>query len=170
LLTVTTGVISSGDLYCYLLPRCEALRTCRSGFPIATQDKSSNLKSPPTYHSKLEACEADLNRDFYSIRETTPSNKIWRVWLWNIPGRAKEQRCREYLKKLQKQQAAFTKQSALQNIVAEARCSVAYNLARNNKSFLLNSACWIVQAYCALKRKADSHISLSKRLWCGAYT
>jgi len=29
-------VISSGDLYCCLLPRCEALRTCRSGFPIAT--------------------------------------------------------------------------------------------------------------------------------------
>ena len=23
-------------LYCCLLPRCEALRTCRSGFPIAT--------------------------------------------------------------------------------------------------------------------------------------
>jgi len=29
-------VISSGDLYCCLLPRCEALRTCRSGFLIAT--------------------------------------------------------------------------------------------------------------------------------------
>jgi len=25
------------DLYCCLLPRCEALRTCRSGFPIATK-------------------------------------------------------------------------------------------------------------------------------------
>jgi len=33
--TVTTRVISSGDLYCCLLPRCEALRTCCSGFPIA---------------------------------------------------------------------------------------------------------------------------------------
>ena len=32
------------DLYCCLLPRCEALRTCRSGFPIATtliHDKSA---------------------------------------------------------------------------------------------------------------------------------
>jgi len=28
------------DLYCCLLPRCEALRTSRSGFPIATQAKS----------------------------------------------------------------------------------------------------------------------------------
>jgi len=37
LLTVTTRVISSGDLYCCLLPRCEGLRTCRSGFPIATK-------------------------------------------------------------------------------------------------------------------------------------
>ena len=25
------------DLYCCLLPRCEALRTCRSGFPIASE-------------------------------------------------------------------------------------------------------------------------------------
>jgi len=30
-------VISSGDLCCCLLPQCEALRTCRSGFPIATK-------------------------------------------------------------------------------------------------------------------------------------
>ena len=34
--TNNNRVISSGDLYCCLLPRCEALRTCRSGFPIAT--------------------------------------------------------------------------------------------------------------------------------------
>jgi len=25
------------DIYCYLLPQCEALHTCQSGFPIATQ-------------------------------------------------------------------------------------------------------------------------------------
>jgi len=36
LLTVTTRMILLGDLYCCLLPRCEALRTCHSGFPIAT--------------------------------------------------------------------------------------------------------------------------------------
>ena len=36
LLTVTTKVISSGDLYCCLLPWCEALHTCRLRFPIAT--------------------------------------------------------------------------------------------------------------------------------------
>jgi len=36
LLTVTTRVILSGDLYCCLLPWCKALRTCCSGFPIAT--------------------------------------------------------------------------------------------------------------------------------------
>jgi len=34
--TSNNRVISSGDLYCCLLPRCEALCTCRSGFPIAT--------------------------------------------------------------------------------------------------------------------------------------
>ena len=30
-------MISSGKLYCCLLPQCEALRTCRSGFPIAAK-------------------------------------------------------------------------------------------------------------------------------------
>jgi len=34
--TGNNRVISSGELYCCLLPQCEDLRTCRSGFPIAT--------------------------------------------------------------------------------------------------------------------------------------
>ena len=29
--------IAAHDFYCCLLPQCEALRTCRSGFPIATK-------------------------------------------------------------------------------------------------------------------------------------
>jgi len=36
--TSNNRVISSGDLYCCLLLRCEALRTCCSGYPIAAQD------------------------------------------------------------------------------------------------------------------------------------
>ena len=32
--------IATHDLCCCLLPQCEALRTCRSGFPIATLDWS----------------------------------------------------------------------------------------------------------------------------------
>ena len=35
--TSNNRVISLGDLYCCLLPRCEAWRTCRSAFPIATK-------------------------------------------------------------------------------------------------------------------------------------
>ena len=34
--TNNNRVIAACDLYCCLLPQCEALRTCRSGFPIAT--------------------------------------------------------------------------------------------------------------------------------------
>ena len=30
-------MIMACELYCCLLPQCEALRTCRSGFPIATK-------------------------------------------------------------------------------------------------------------------------------------
>jgi len=33
--TSNNRVIAAHDLYCCLLPQCEALRTCRSGFPIA---------------------------------------------------------------------------------------------------------------------------------------
>ena len=33
--TSNNRVIAACDLYCCLLPQCEALRTCRSGFPIA---------------------------------------------------------------------------------------------------------------------------------------
>ena len=35
--TSNNRVISLGELYCCFLPQCEALRTCRSGFPIATE-------------------------------------------------------------------------------------------------------------------------------------
>jgi len=34
--TSNNRVISLGDLYCCLLPQCEALCTCHLGFPIAT--------------------------------------------------------------------------------------------------------------------------------------
>ena len=44
--TSNNRVISSGDLYCCLLPQCEALRTCHSRFPIATL-----LKDMPTIRS-----------------------------------------------------------------------------------------------------------------------
>ena len=37
--TSNNRVMSSGELYCCLLPQCKALRTCRSGFPIATPSK-----------------------------------------------------------------------------------------------------------------------------------
>jgi len=35
--TSTNGVIAMHDLYCCLLSQCEALCTCRSGFPLATK-------------------------------------------------------------------------------------------------------------------------------------
>jgi len=34
--TSNNRVVAAHDLYCCLLPQCEALRTCRSGFPIET--------------------------------------------------------------------------------------------------------------------------------------
>jgi len=40
--TSNNRVIAARDLYCCLLPQCEALRTYRSGFPIATQGVGSS--------------------------------------------------------------------------------------------------------------------------------
>jgi len=37
--TSNNRVIMACELYCCLLPQCEALRICRSGFPIATAPK-----------------------------------------------------------------------------------------------------------------------------------
>jgi len=44
-------VIAAHDLYCCLLPQCEALRTCRSGFPIATHSSAGvgNLRPAWTF-------------------------------------------------------------------------------------------------------------------------
>ena len=39
--TSNKRVIAARDLYCCLLPQCEALRTCCSGFPIATKSKQN---------------------------------------------------------------------------------------------------------------------------------
>ena len=36
--TSNNKVISPDDFYCCLLPQCEALHTCRSGFPIAAHE------------------------------------------------------------------------------------------------------------------------------------
>jgi len=53
--TGNNRVISSGGLYCCLLPRCEALRTCRSGFPIAIKwccDQDVEIRVEFSLHTK----------------------------------------------------------------------------------------------------------------------
>ena len=44
------------DLYCCLLPRCEALCICRSGFPIATLSASNNLQEKVPSHLLAQMC------------------------------------------------------------------------------------------------------------------
>jgi len=50
--TNNSRAISSGDLYCCLLLQCEALRTCRSGFPIAAESTVSGH----TFSSTSSVC------------------------------------------------------------------------------------------------------------------
>jgi len=52
----TRRVTMACDLYCCLLPQCEALRICRSGFPIASPETSRDRAAPP--HEFLSAAKA----------------------------------------------------------------------------------------------------------------
>ena len=63
--TSNNRVISSGDLYSCLLPRCEALRTCRSGFPIA-------IVSTDTTWRNTHAC--DVKHHFGDVYEILPNS------------------------------------------------------------------------------------------------
>ena len=62
--TRNNRVISSGELYCCLLLQCEALRTCRSGFPIATT-------APVNFHKTLREAVPRL-----TIAVTKPSYSL----------------------------------------------------------------------------------------------
>jgi len=71
--TSNTRAISSGEHYCYLLPQCKALRTCRSSFLIATillQNK--RLKS---LSEKTGFCIVLLKNLWTTVRQHF--NKIW---------------------------------------------------------------------------------------------
>jgi len=54
--------IATHDFYCCLLPRCDALRICRSGFPIAT------VRTPVLYSSdNMSAYDLFLEELLYVI-------------------------------------------------------------------------------------------------------
>jgi len=55
--TSNNRVIVARDLYCCLLPQCEALRTNRSGFPIATLCKLKIFSYVSDTHNKLQVRE-----------------------------------------------------------------------------------------------------------------
>ena len=43
------------ELYCCLLPQCEALRICRSGFPIATEPYSLVIEKAEIFRRLIDA-------------------------------------------------------------------------------------------------------------------
>jgi len=73
--TSNNRVMSSGDLCCYLLPRCEALRTCRSGFPIATECRILDQNLIFYSFSRLIAIVANTDAHIYA-REKQISAKL----------------------------------------------------------------------------------------------
>jgi len=79
--TSNNTVFSSGDLYCCLLPQCAALRTCRSGFPIATVSIDIVLHEAKTV---LGLFCFQLNTVVWSGHETSRICKEtvgWGLWL-----------------------------------------------------------------------------------------
>jgi len=74
--TSNNRVTSSGDLCCCLLPQCEALRTCRTSFPIASLvDIRTVVCSGPSCsgRNKIEApvgCNVSV-----PVRATKPSQR-----------------------------------------------------------------------------------------------
>jgi len=61
----TRRVISSGDLYCCLLPQYEALRTCRLGFLIATKwycDQAVKAMPSETFTKKVRLVQFIVKR------------------------------------------------------------------------------------------------------------
>ena len=77
-LMVSKGVISSGELYCCLLPQCEALRICRSGFPIATVAKSpqSHCDNKKVVNCAIVLFKEKLNRKKQKCSEKVVSCRV----------------------------------------------------------------------------------------------
>jgi len=53
-------VIAAHDLYWCLLPQCKCLRTCRSGFPIATILKALKLSGGQFLHLSFQGDDSPL--------------------------------------------------------------------------------------------------------------
>jgi len=66
--------ITTHDLYCCLLPQCEALRTCRSGFPIATTSmiNCTSTTSLSMTSSKPQNCNTNLFRETEAWKRSGP--------------------------------------------------------------------------------------------------
>ena len=76
--TSNNRVIMACELYWCLLPQCEALRACRSGFPIASTQKRysmarccKNLKVSYRYLQECKSALADCNITLTSDQYTT---------------------------------------------------------------------------------------------------
>ena len=78
-------VMVACNLYCCLLPQCEALHACRSGFPIATLPSFAlrpcdqrlgqvEVKSPHLITIALTNCEYSWAQPELEI--------LWEIWLW----------------------------------------------------------------------------------------
>jgi len=73
--TSNTRVISSADLYCCFLPQCEALRRCRSGFPIGTISTNIYIRNFFSFSSTLAIY---LQQRFFVFGSAMAVLRSWR--------------------------------------------------------------------------------------------
>ena len=81
--TSNRRVIMACELYCCLLPQCKALRTCRSGFPIATKTsmcfkiRISILNWPVRFKPSSLVSGTETTRDTKWCNNTTEFANVW---------------------------------------------------------------------------------------------
>ena len=101
--TSNNRVISSGDLYCCLLPRCEALRICRSGFPIATKwCCDQDVKVVPSSAFTQRTC--DRSGSLWKGGDVVANSLVVLRWLCDSPWTGCVRRTKIYMRGVNKQQ------------------------------------------------------------------
>ena len=91
--TSNNRVISSGDLYYCLLPKCEALRTCRPSFLITTQEiyflvfRMPNTWKWPKMNCRLrgfESCDISIYRWIWMLSFLLEQIWIGIIFFWTL--------------------------------------------------------------------------------------
>jgi len=81
------------DLYCCLLPRCEALRTCRSGFPIATVTTTRDFLDLKKHNKRSKHTGIGKTKPYFDATRSTKVAFHHGCATWRCPTSDETSRC-----------------------------------------------------------------------------